>query len=72
MQLWSLPLLRGGDLDVASPVGDSEWRLGVEVRAAEEYDIHGIVVGGYLDDPPEPLFPLALGWPIDSYAGPKA
>jgi hypothetical protein len=53
VQLWSLSLLLGGDLDVAGPVGGSEWRRGVEVRAAEEDDIYGNVVGGYLDDPPE-------------------
>jgi hypothetical protein len=52
-QLRSLPLLQGGDLDVEGPVGGSEWRRGVEVRAAEEDDIHGNVVGGYLDDPLE-------------------
>jgi hypothetical protein len=46
VQLWSFPLLQAGDLDVAGPASGSERRRGVEVRAAEEDDIHGNIVGG--------------------------
>ena len=53
LELRSLRLLQAGDLDVPGPVGRTERGRGLEVGAAEEDDIHGNVVGGYFDDPPE-------------------
>src|SRR5580704_189008 len=65
VQLWPVPLLQGGHLDVAGPAGSSEGRWGFEVRAAEEDDIHRDVVGGYLDDPPESWHPVERPLPLD-------
>jgi hypothetical protein len=49
--LRALRLLRALQLDVAAPIGVAEWRRWIEVRTAEEDDVHGDVIGDQLDDP---------------------
>src|SRR5918994_7214266 len=53
VHLRPLRLLQDLQLDVAGPFGGSKRRRRVELRTAEEDDIHGDVVGDHLDDPPE-------------------
>src|SRR5581483_7363505 len=57
-QLRSLRLLQAGHLHVAGPVGGSEWRWRIEVRAAQEDDIDRHVVGSQLDDPTDVWEPV--------------
>jgi hypothetical protein len=45
--------LQGRQLDVTTPIRCSKRRRRVEVRPAQEDDVHGDGVGRHLDDPPE-------------------
>src|SRR6185503_21197160 len=65
-----LRLLESRHLHVAAPIGGSKrWRR-VEVRAAEEDDVHGDVVGDQLDHPSELWQPVVRLLPLEGV--PKA